>query len=78
MLAAEAGISYASVAMVTDYDCWRDPTKAVNVDAVLEVMKNNVGNVKSLVARAVEMLAKIPWSETVAANEAKTKTSIMH
>ena len=32
-------------AMVTDYDCWRDPGKAVNVAAVLEVMKNNVGNV---------------------------------
>ena len=78
MLAAEAGISYATVAMVTDYDCWRDPGKAVNVDAVLEVLKNNVGNVKSLVVRAVEMLAKIQWGETVEANEAKAKGSIMH
>ena len=78
MLAAEAGISYASVAMVTDYDCWRDPGKAVNVEAVLEVMKNNVGNVKSLVVRAVEMLANIQWGETVKVNEAKAKGSIMH
>ena len=78
MLAAEAGISYASVAMVTDYDCWRDPGKAVNVESVLEVMKNNVGNVKSLVVRTVEMLAKLQWSETIKANEARAKGSIMH
>ena len=78
VLAAEAGISYASVAMVTDYDCWRDPGKAVNVAAVLEVMKNNVGNVKSVVVRAVEMLAKMPWRETVEANEAKAKGSVLH
>merc|ERR1712037_331410 len=77
VLAAEAGISYASVAMVTDYDCWRDPTKAVNVGEVMEVMKNNVGNVKSLMVRAVEMLAKLQWSKTVEANEAKAKGSIM-
>ena len=78
VLAAEAGISYASVAMVTDYDCWRDPGKAVNVGEVMEVMKNNVGNVKSLMVRAVEMLSKLQWSKTVEANEAKAKGSIMH
>jgi len=78
VLAAEAGISYASVAMVTDYDCWRNPGEAVNVPAVLEVMKKNVGNVKNLVVKGVEMLAKMNWSETIKANEARAKGSIMH
>jgi 5'-methylthioadenosine phosphorylase len=42
VVAAEAGMSYVSIAMVTDYDCWRDPDGAVNVSAVLEVLKKNV------------------------------------
>ena len=78
VLAAEAGISYSTVAMVNDYHRWRDPGKAVNIAAVLEVMNNNVGYFKSVVVRAVEMLAKMRWSETVEANEAKAKGSLMH
>ena len=78
MLAAEPGISYAFDATVTDYDCLRDPGKVVHLDAVLEAMNNNVNSAKSFVVKAVEMLAKIQWSKTVKANEAKAKSSIMH
>ncbi|MEM5516688.1 S-methyl-5'-thioadenosine phosphorylase [Henriciella sp. AS95] len=40
-LAREAELPYATIAMVTDYDCWRDDSEAVSVSNVLEVMKNN-------------------------------------
>ena len=72
VFAAEVGVSYATVAVVTD-DCLRDPGKAVNIAAFLEVMNNNVGYFKNVVVRALEMLAKMRWSETVEANEAKAK-----
>jgi len=43
-LAREAELCYATVAMSTDYDCWHQEEEAVNVTAILEVMRNNVSN----------------------------------
>ena len=40
-LAREAELPYALLAMVTDYDCWRDETEAVDVGQVLERMQDN-------------------------------------
>lgn len=40
-LAREAELPYATLAMVTDYDCWREETAAVEVDAVVKVMAAN-------------------------------------
>ena len=40
-LAREAEISYATVAMVTDYDCWHEEHEAVDVAAVVKVMSDN-------------------------------------
>ena len=40
-LAREAEICYASMALVTDYDCWREATEAVSVDAILAVLRGN-------------------------------------
>ncbi|MBY9065666.1 S-methyl-5'-thioadenosine phosphorylase [Hyphomonas sp. WL0036] len=40
-LAREAELPYATLAMVTDYDCWREDTEAVNVTNVLEIMAHN-------------------------------------
>ena len=40
-LAREAEIPYASLGMVTDYDCWRAETEAVSVTNVLEVLSAN-------------------------------------
>jgi|TARA_Y100000780_G_scaffold223883_1_gene234679 5'-methylthioadenosine phosphorylase len=40
-LAREAELPYALLAMVTDYDCWRDETEAVDVGQVLDRMQNN-------------------------------------
>jgi 5'-methylthioadenosine phosphorylase len=53
-LAREAEISYASIAMVTDYDCWHPEHDAVDVAAVIAVARQNA----SVVARLLASLAR--------------------
>ncbi|MEO1137462.1 MAG: S-methyl-5'-thioadenosine phosphorylase, partial [Pseudomonadota bacterium] len=48
-LAREAELPYATVAMVTDYDCWREDDGAVEVAHILETMKQNASNAARLV-----------------------------
>jgi 5'-methylthioadenosine phosphorylase len=50
-LAREAEISYATVAMVTDFDCWHPDHDAVSVEDVIKVLGMNVEKAKRLVAR---------------------------
>ncbi len=49
-LAREAEICYATVAMVTDYDCWHPHQDDVTVEAVIKVLIENAAKAKSLVA----------------------------
>jgi 5'-methylthioadenosine phosphorylase len=48
-LAREAEICYASVGMVTDFDCWHPAHDAVTVDAVIQVLLANAGAARTLV-----------------------------
>ena len=48
-LAREAEICYATVAMVTDFDCWHDDHEHVTVDAVIKVMLQNGSNARKLI-----------------------------
>ncbi len=50
-LAREAEISYCTIAMVTDYDCWHEDHGSVDVAKVIEVLKANSGNATRLVQR---------------------------
>ena len=50
-LAREAEICYATVAMVTDYDCWHDDHAGVDVAAVIKVLGQNVATAQRLIAR---------------------------
>jgi 5'-methylthioadenosine phosphorylase len=50
-LAREAEITYATIAMVTDYDCWHPEHDAVDVAQVIEVVRANAANAARLVAR---------------------------
>jgi 5'-methylthioadenosine phosphorylase len=50
-LAREAEITYATVAMVTDFDCWHPEHDAVDVAAVVATVKINAANAARLVAR---------------------------
>ena len=49
-LAREAELCYATVAMVTDYDCWREGHDAVTVDMVVKVLLGNADAARTLVA----------------------------
>jgi 5'-methylthioadenosine phosphorylase len=59
-LAREAEICYATLAMVTDYDCWHPGHDAVTVDMVIEVLVKNAANARGLVQRLVPRLAGGP------------------
>ena len=50
-LAREAEICYATVAMVTDYDCWHDDHDDVDVAAIIAVMQDNTEKAQRLVTR---------------------------
>jgi 5'-methylthioadenosine phosphorylase len=50
-LAREAEICYATVAMVTDFDCWHPEHDAVTVQDILKVLVDNAERAKALVAR---------------------------
>ncbi len=55
-LAREAELSYATLAMVTDYDCWREGHDDVTVDQVIAVMHQNSSNAQKVVAAAVRLM----------------------
>src|SRR5450432_1340722 len=50
-LAREAEICYASVAMVTDFDCWHRDHDAVTVQDIIQVLLSNADRAKALVSR---------------------------
>ncbi len=55
-LAREAEISYATLAMCTDYDCWHADHDDVTVDQVVAVLKANVALAKDIIRAAVPMV----------------------
>ena len=55
-LAREAEICYATVAMVTDYDCWHDEHEAVTVEHVVKVLLGNADRARALVRAVVPSL----------------------
>ncbi len=56
-LAREAEMCFATVAMVTDFDCWHPTHDAVTVDQVISVLMANAGKARALVRRVVPLLA---------------------
>ncbi|XP_042767749.1 S-methyl-5'-thioadenosine phosphorylase isoform X2 [Panthera tigris] len=65
VLAKEAGICYASIAMATDYDCWKEHEEAVSVDRVLKTLKENANKAKSLLLTTIPQIGSMEWSETL-------------
>ena len=57
-LAREAEICYATMAMVTDYDCWHPDHDAVTVEQVVKVLNTNSGNAARVVRQAVALMPK--------------------
>ena len=59
-LAREAEICYATVAMVTDYDCWHPDHDHVEVDTLIEVLTDNAERARSVVRGLAPSLAQRP------------------
>lgn len=77
VLAKEAGICYAAIAMATDYDCWRTDGEHVNVADVLAMFRANVDKVTQILTRSVENIAKEEWTETIGALQEVVNSSVM-
>jgi 5'-methylthioadenosine phosphorylase len=61
-LAREAELPYATVAMVTDFDCWHEEVAAVSVGDVLRILHENAGKAAALVSRLAKRMAAGPRS----------------
>ena len=55
-LAREAEMCYASVAMVTDFDCWHPEHESVTVDAIIRCLLANADNARKLIEAAAPLL----------------------
>ncbi len=53
ILAREVGICYQTIAMSTDYDCWKDDEEPVTWEIITRRMSENAGNVKKLLATVI-------------------------
>jgi 5'-methylthioadenosine phosphorylase len=57
ILARELGICYQSIAMATDYDCWKDDEEPVTWEIIERRMKQNADNVKKLLLAAISEIS---------------------
>jgi 5'-methylthioadenosine phosphorylase len=55
-LAREAEICYATLALVTDYDCWHPDHDAVSIETVVEYLNKNVRNAQTIMRESVKRL----------------------
>ncbi|KAL7646826.1 UNVERIFIED_CONTAM: hypothetical protein RMT77_002082 [Armadillidium vulgare] len=64
ILARELSLCYASIAMATDYDCWKEGD-VVNVERVFAIMKSNSEKAVNVLKKAVVEISKQDWKETL-------------
>jgi len=58
--AREAEIAYATMAMVTDYDCWKEGEAHVTVEMVIEYLHRNAETAKRIIARTIPQIPPTP------------------
>jgi 5'-methylthioadenosine phosphorylase len=58
--AREAEIAYATMAMITDYDCWNEDHDHVTVEMVIANLHRNAATAKAVVARTIEQIPAEP------------------
>lgn len=80
-LAKELGIPYVSIAIVTDYDCWRedvaDHSEHVGVESVLKVFRASIEKVTKLIVSVIPKIAEKDWQPVWEANQKLIDSSIM-
>jgi 5'-methylthioadenosine phosphorylase len=55
-LAREAEMSYATLAFVTDYDCWHDTEDAVSVEAIARILQQNAAMAQTIIGEALPQI----------------------
>nr|CDS29773.1 methylthioadenosine phosphorylase [Hymenolepis microstoma] len=69
ILAKEAGLSYAALAIVTDYDAWHESHEAVSVETVVANFKKSAETVKNIFIEAIKLLKEEKWDDIIAVNK---------
>ncbi len=69
-LAREAELCYATVAMVTDYDCWHPDHDDVTVEAIIKVLTENAERARTLIRQVAPRLQSDRSAETCACRKA--------
>ena len=70
-LAREAEIALATLAMVTDYDCWKTDEAHVTIDAIIGHLHANAGRAKEIIARTIPTIPQVAtWPEHSALDNA--------
>lgn len=75
VLAKEAGLCYATLAMVTDHDSWKEGERVVSVDQVVKTFKENAEKVKLIIIETVKLLKTKDWTSLVKENRALAEAS---
>jgi len=60
VLAREAGICYAAIAMSTDYDCWHETKETVTIDLIMKTMAGNAERVNRILPLAIGRVQDSP------------------
>jgi 5'-methylthioadenosine phosphorylase len=79
-LAKELAIPYASIAIVTDYDCWRENVgdhEHVGVEGVLAMFRANIEKVTDLILSVIPKIAENDWKPVWEANQKLVCSSIL-
>jgi len=77
-LAAELGLFYGALALVTDYDVWHQSSdESVNVELVMSRLKELGDRAKNVLVLAVEKISKIDWTNAWTDKQNEAKSAIM-
>lgn len=76
-LAKEAGLLYSSVAMVTDYDSWKDDEPHVSVEVVGQRLKDNADKATKVLIKAVEIISRQKWDSIIKSHNDMLDGSVM-
>lgn len=80
-LAKELALPYASIGIVTDYDCWRtnvDDHEHVDVESVLKTFRASLSKVTKVILEAIPRVAEFDWTSTLIASHRLVTSSILH
>ncbi|CAK9293200.1 unnamed protein product [Gordionus sp. m RMFG-2023] len=68
-LAREAGMGYAAIGMITDYDSFKDDVEAVTVNMVMQTVQKCSQRTLNLILKTIELMKTVDWTENIKNNQ---------